>query len=59
MNGMSALESKMKPHSVGAEEFTGMIWKTATGCESNKQLQLRPGFAGTVVNNYLFNGFQG
>ena len=28
-------------------------------CELNKQLQLRTVFAGTVVNNYQFNGIQG
>ena len=33
--------------------------KTATGCESNRQLQLWTVFAGTVVNNYQFNGIQG
>ena len=33
--------------------------KTTTGCESNRQLQLRTVFAGTVVNNYQFNGIQG
>ena len=33
--------------------------KTATGCESNRQLQLSTVFAGTVVNNYQFNGIQG
>ena len=33
--------------------------KTATGCESNRQLQLRTVFAGTVVYNYQFNGIQG
>ena len=33
--------------------------KTATGCESNRQLQLWTVFAGTVVYNYQFNGIQG
>ena len=33
--------------------------KTATGCESNRQLQLLTVFAGTVVNNYQFNSIQG
>ena len=33
--------------------------KTATGCESNRQLQLWTVFAGTVVNSYQFNGIQG
>ena len=33
--------------------------KTATGCESNRQLQLWTELAGTVVNNYQFNGIQG
>ena len=33
--------------------------KTANGCESNRQLQLWTVFAGTVVNNYQFNGIQG
>ena len=33
--------------------------KIATLCESNRQLQLWTVFAGTVVNNYQFNGIQG
>ena len=33
--------------------------KTATGCESNRQLQLWTVFAGTVVYKYQFNGIQG
>ena len=33
--------------------------KTATGCESNRQLQLWTVFAGTIVNNYQFNGVHG
>ena len=33
--------------------------KTATGCESNRQLQLWTVFTGTVVYNYQFNSIQG
>ena len=32
--------------------------KIATGCESNRQLQLWTVFTGTVVYNYQFNGIQ-
>ena len=50
-------------HSFGVVHWVPVLSniKTATGsgCESNRQLQLWTVFAGTVVNNYLFNGVQG
>ena len=48
-------------HSFGVVHWVPVLSniKTATGCESNRQLLLRTVYAGTVVNNYQFNSIQG